>query len=279
MLKVPTKVLPKAVLDKVKRAPLVYNAGRRVRFAFGERLGARHVQGVSGRVHYNDFMLTSTDATKVESYLRGAVQFVDILRRSCAEAGRDWASLETVLEIGCGYGRIVRELTKFIPPERVSVCDVIEAGARFAAAEFGVHKIPVLEEATPLPLEHFDLVYLLSVYSHLPRNLVVENLRRVAAVLKPGGVVVATVHGEGSAQTAERYEQYWLDKPRLLEALARSGYYYERYPYYYAEYGLTWFTRAEFEKLVAETAPELTLVRYHPMDVDGHQDVFVYRKR
>lgn len=279
MIKVPTKVLPKRVLDRVKRAPLVYNAGRRVRFALGERLGARQVQGVSGRVHYNDFMLTSTDPAKVDSYLRGAVQFVDILRRSCAEAARDWDSIETVLEIGCGYGRIVRELTKFILPERVCVCDVIEAGARFAAAEFGVRKIPVLEDATPLPLEQFDLVYLLSVYSHLPRNLVVENLQRVAAVLKPGGVVVATVHGEGSAQTAERYEQYWLDKPRVLDALARTGYYYERYPYYYAEYGLTWFTRAAFEKLVAETAPELALVSYHAMDVDGHQDVFVYRKR
>ena len=279
MLQVPTKVLPKGVLDRVKRAPLVYNAGRRVRFALGERLGARKVQGLTGRVHYNDFMLTSTDPVKVESYRRGAVQFVDILRRSCAEAGRDWGSIESVLEIGCGYGRIVRELMKFIPAERVSVCDVIDAGARFTAAEFSVRRIPALEQARPLPGTRFDLVYLLSVYSHLRRDLVIANLRRVAEVLKPGGVVVATVHGEGSAETAERYEQYWLDKSRVLEGLARTGYYYERYPYYFAEYGLTWFTRSEFEKLVAETAPELDLVRYHPMDVDGHQDVFVYRRR
>ena len=63
-----------------------------------------------------------------------------------------------------------------------------------------------------------------------------------------------------------------------MQALARDGYYYERYPYYYDEYGLTWFTRDAFENLVSETVPELSLVAYHAMDVDAHQDIFVYRK-
>lgn len=279
MLNISTKVLPKGALDAVKRTRLVYNAGRRLRFALGERLGARRVEGLSERVHYNDFMLTSVDPSHVESYLRGAVEFVDILQRSYRQAGRDWESLDAVLEIGCGYGRIIRELTKRLPAERVSVCDVIDAGARFTAAEFGVHKVPVLEETGALPVERFDLVYLLSVYSHLRRDSVVASLRRLAEALKPGGVVVLTVHGQGSAETAERYAQYWLDKSRVLEALGQSGYYYERYPYYYAEYGLTWFTRAEFEKLVTEAAPQLVLVSYHPTDIDGHQDVFVYQRR
>jgi hypothetical protein len=108
--------------------------------------------------------------------------------------------------------------------------------------------------------------------------MVASNLRRVAAVLKPGGVAVITLHGQGSAESAERYQQYWLDKGRLLQALARDGYYYERYPYYYADYGLTWFTRAAFDRLFAEAAPGLSAVAYHSMDLDGHQDVFVCRK-
>jgi hypothetical protein len=89
MFKIPTKVLPNNVLDAVKRTRPVYDAARRIRFALGERLGARSVQGLSGRVHYNDFMLASPDAAHVESYQRGAIEFVDILQRSCAEAGRD----------------------------------------------------------------------------------------------------------------------------------------------------------------------------------------------
>jgi SAM-dependent methyltransferase len=276
MVAIPTKVLPKDLLDKIKRTRPVYNLARRVRFAIGERLGARPVEGLTGRVHYNDFMLTSAEPEKVASYRNGATAFVDILQRSVAEAGRSWDSLEAVMEVGCGYGRIVRELVKRLPPSRIFVSDVIDGGARFTAAEFGVQKVPPIERGELK--SKFDLIYLLSVYTHLRRDMVIANLRGVAAALKPGGIAVITIHGQGSAETAERYEQYWLDKARLLQALAHDGYYYERYPYYYDEYGLTWFTRGAFEKLVSETAPELSLVAYHAMDVDAHQDIFVYRK-
>jgi SAM-dependent methyltransferase len=278
MSKIGTRILPQNILNEVKKARPVYTVARKLRFALGERLGSRPVEGLTGRVHYNDFMLTSADPEKVASYRNGATQFVDILQRSATEAGRNWDSLAAVLEIGCGYGRIVRELAKRLPASRISVSDVIDGGARFTAAEFGVQKVPPIEQAGETLNGRFDLIYLLSVYTHLRRDMVVANLRGVTAALKPGGVAVITVHGQGSAETAERYDQYWLDKPRVLQALAQDGYYYERYPYYYDEYGLTWFTRAAFEKLVAETAPELTLVAYHPMDVDGHQDVFLYRK-
>jgi SAM-dependent methyltransferase len=274
-----TKVLAKGVLDVVKRSRPVYNAARRVRFAAGDRLGSRRVEGLTGRVHYNDVMLDSTAPEHVKRYLQVATQFVDILERSCVEAGRDPGSICELLEVGCGYGRIVRELRKRMPTARIYVSDVIDSAARFTAAEFAAHKMPTLEQAGAGFEGRFDLVYLLSVYTHLRRDMVADNLRRVAAVLKPGGVAVITVHGQGSAEKAERYEQYWLDKGRLLQALARDGYYYERYPYYYAEYGLTWFTRAAFERLAAEAAPQLSAVAYHPLGVDGHQDVLVYRKQ
>jgi SAM-dependent methyltransferase len=278
MVAIPTKILPKDILDKIKRTRPVYDVARRVRFAIGERLGARPVDGLTGRVHYNDFMLTSAEPEKVASYRNGASAFVDILQRSVAEAGHAWDSLEAVMEVGCGYGRIVRELAKCLPASRIFVSDVIDGGARFTAAEFGVQKVPPIERAGDQLKGRFDLIYLLSVYTHLRRDMVATNLRGVAAALKPGGVAVITVHGQGSAERAERYEQYWLDRARLLQALAQDGYYYERYPYYYDEYGLTWFTHGAFEKLVSETAPELSLVAYHAMDVDAHQDIFVYRK-
>jgi SAM-dependent methyltransferase len=273
-----TKVLTKSVLDTVKRSRPIYNVGRKVRFALGDGLGARPVEGISGRVHYNDFMLNSTAPADVEYYLHGANEFVDILERSCGEAGRDPQSITEVLEVGCGYGRIVRELRKRMPWAHVSVSDVIESAARFTASEFGAQYIPPLEEAGAEYSGRFDLVYLLSVYSHLRRDMVAANLRRVLAVLKPGGIAVITLQGQGSAETVERYALYWLDKSKLLQAMARDGYHYEKYPYYYADYGVTWFTQPAFDQLVREATPELTAISFHLMDVDGHQDTLVYRK-
>ncbi|MEO6857639.1 MAG: class I SAM-dependent methyltransferase [Solirubrobacteraceae bacterium] len=277
-MKLSTKILPRTLLDGVKRVRPAYAAGRRARFALGSRLGARAVPGLRGRVHHNDFMLRSTEPSHVESYRSGAQRFVDILATSLQEAGRSFASIDACLEVGCGYGRIVRELGDHLPASRIYVTDVIDEGADFVATEFDATKIPPLEVAGPAWHERFDLVYLLSVYTHLRRDMVETNLRAVSDSLKRGGVAVFTIHGPGSAATAERYEQYWLDKDKVLDGLARDGFYYERYPYYYDEYGLTWFTEAAVKALVDATAPDLELVAYHPMQLDGHQDVFVYRK-
>lgn len=278
-MNIPTKVLSKDILDSIKRTRPVYALGRRVRFALGSRLGARAVPGLDGRAHYNDFMLSSTDADHVDGYRRGARQFVELLGRSLREAGRDWDTIDACLEVGCGYGRIVRELRDQLDPKLIFVTDVIEEGAKFTASEFGATAIPLIESAAETMPGKFDLVYLLSVYTHLRRDLVLRNLSAVARATKPGGVVVFTTHGQGSAETAERYEQYWLDKDAVLKGMGAEGYYYARYPYYYDEYGLTWFRREAMQALVVEAAPDLEFVAHHPMALDGHQDLFVFRKR
>ena len=217
--------------------------------------------------------------SKPPGYRRGAVAFVKTLGRSLTEAGRSWADVESCLEVGCGYGRIVRELCRELPANRIAVCDVIDEGARFTAAEFGVRHVPPVEEMGPEHDGAYDFIYLLSVYTHLNRAMIEANLGRIARLLRPGGTLVFTTHGKQSAATAEQYNQYWLDKAKLNAELDRDGFFYQRYPYYYAEYGLTWITTPEVKRIAAACAPELSFVAHHPLAVDAHQDVFVYRRR
>jgi SAM-dependent methyltransferase len=273
-----TQFVPHNVLNVIKRSRPVYKYGRRLRFAVGSVMGARPLNGVRGRVHYNDFMLASSTPGDIGRYTVGADRFVDILEQSLRECGRDWESVGPVLEIGCGYGRVVRALRQRRPDVEIFVSDVIDEGARWVASEFSATRIPPMEQAGAKFNNRFGLVYLLSVYTHLRRDMVENNLRRTAAALRPGGTLVFTIHGQHSADTAERYNQYWLDKTRLLSGLATAGYYYERYPYYYDEYGLTWFTKEAVQELVRQTAPELKFVSHHPVALDEHQDVFVYSK-
>lgn len=276
MARLSVKVLPPNVLNTIKRSRPIYTVSRRARFAVGSLLGARTVAGLDGRVHYNDFMFVSTTPADVQTYRRAAEEFVGQLSRSLNEAGRDWDTVSAVLEVGCGYGRIVRALRNTVPADRIHVSDVIEGGARFTASEFGAIQIPT--DPGPEWDGRFDLIYLLSVYSHLPRPAVAVHLHRMQNLLAPGGVLVFTTHGRDSAQILEAYDQYWLDEDRVRDALTESGYYYGRYPYYYDEYGMTFFTREAVESLVAESAPALTMVGWHPNDVAGHQDMYVWRK-
>lgn len=273
-----TQFVPHDVLNVIKRSRPVYKYGRRLRFAVGSVMGARPIAGVRGRVHYNDFMLASATPGDVQRYTAGAERFVDILERSLKECGRDISSAGPILEIGCGYGRIVRALRQRQPNAEIFVSDVIDEGARWSASEFNATRIPPIEQAGPEFNGKFGLIYLLSVYTHLRLDLVENNLRRTAAALRPGGTLVFTIHGQRSADTAERYNQYWLDKSKVLTGLQRDGYYYERYPYYYDEYGLTWFTESAVQALVSRVAPDLKFVSYRPAELDEHQDVYVYTK-
>jgi hypothetical protein len=147
-MKVSSKILPEPVLNRVKRSKLIYSLGRRIRFRIGSTLGARHVKGIPGRCHYNDFMLRSTSPDDVAAYQSNAVKFVRILESSLSAVGKSWADMECVLEIGCGYGRIVRVLREHVPPSKIYVSDVIEEAANFSAAELGVNKMPIIGEGT-----------------------------------------------------------------------------------------------------------------------------------
>ncbi len=271
-----TKILPANALNTIKRVRPIYAVSRRARFAVGSLLRARTVPGLDGRVHYNDFMLISTNPVDVHDYRCMAVEFVEQLGRSLKEAGRDWDTLGRVLDVGCGYGRIVRELRNTVPADRIHVSDVIDEGARFTASEFGATQIPT--DPSQEWDGQFDLIYMVSVYSHMPRLAVADHLRRVESLLAPGGVLVFTAQGRDSVEIFEPYKLYWLDKDRVLDALADTGYYFERYPYYYDEYGMTFFTQEAMKRLVAESAPALEFVACHLNDLPGNQDLYVWRK-
>lgn len=172
MSRLSTKIIPERALDVLKHYRPAYAAGRRLRFAIGSRLGARAIPGIPGKVHYNDFMLTAPNARSVENYRGGAQQFVNILDRSLGEAGRSWDDIQAALEIGCGYGRIVRELRLKIPADRIYVNDLSEEGATFTANEMGVHKIPLIEQTGPEWNKRFDVIYLVSVYTNIRKSVV-----------------------------------------------------------------------------------------------------------
>ena len=274
----PTKVLPDAVLNKVKRSKLVYSLGRRVRFRIGSALGARHVEGIPGRCHYNDFMLKSTSPEAVAAYRNSAVQFVGILANALNSVGKTWTDVDRVLEIGCGYGRIIRVLKEHVPPSKIYVSDVIEEGAHFSATEFGVNKMPILEDVKEGYREFFDLIFMLSVYTHTPVDFMHRHVKLVSDALRPNGLCVFATQGPISAKNAEQYSQDWLDKELILKELQEKGYSFQQYPHYYDRYGMTWHTEDYIRETIRKANVPLRFLSYRPAEHDGHQDIFVYQK-
>lgn len=105
-----------------------------------------------------------------------------------------------VLDFGCGCARVTRYLTPLLAPGGViKGCDIDDA-----AIQWNVRNLQksgdffTSPDHPPLPLpatEQFDLIVVISVFTHLPEDMQDRWMEELTARLKPGGVMVATFHG------------------------------------------------------------------------------------
>ena len=107
----------------------------------------------------------------------------------------------SVLEFASGFGRFTRHLAAALPG-RVTVSDVQPGTVDFAIEQFGVKGFYSSTRPEEVPLGgHHDLVFVLSMFTHLPPAAWTPWIRRLAAPTAPGGALLVTIHSEGQAKT------------------------------------------------------------------------------
>lgn len=122
---------------------------------------------------------------------RTAEQIEQIL----AAGGQPLRSHGKILDFGCGPGRVVDCLRDMHPGAELHGCDIDAEAIEWAQGALGdrasFHVNPL---APPLPFENesFDLIYGISVFTHLPEDLQRDWLFELRRVLKPGGVLLTT---------------------------------------------------------------------------------------
>jgi ubiquinone/menaquinone biosynthesis C-methylase UbiE len=120
---------------------------------------------------------------------------------------------ESVLDVGCGIGRMAYPLTSYLtPPGSYEGFDIVKSGIdwcqerithrfphfRFQQADIqNSHYNPqgryqAAEYRFPFDDDHFDFVFLTSVFTHLPPADVRQYVAEIARVLKPGGRMLGT---------------------------------------------------------------------------------------
>ena len=113
-----------------------------------------------------------------------------------------------VLEIGCGKGRITRDLAHHARRVVASDPDTDALGkARVAIAAPNVEFLLAPSGVPDLPTGSFDsVIYTLSLH-HVPVAEMPDSLRKAASLLRENGVIVVVEPGEGGSftETKERF--------------------------------------------------------------------------
>jgi SAM-dependent methyltransferase len=136
-------------------------------------------------------------APGVQDYRQGGAQAAVELAAELRRAGGELAARAAILDFGCGAGRVLPHVAGLAPDATCTGCDVDRAAIEWAAAHRpGPHwALSSFEPPLPFGAESFDLVYSVSVFSHLGRGLQERWLAELARVLRPGGVALLSVHG------------------------------------------------------------------------------------
>jgi len=130
----------------------------------------------------------------------------DALRASGAEI----RELGAILDFGCGCGRVLRHWHS-LPRTKVYGTDINPKLVEWVQQHLPFARVQVNELAPPLayPDASFDLIYALSVFTHLTEDLQTAWMTELARVLNPSGHLVVSTHGDaylGRLDDSERQQ-------------------------------------------------------------------------
>lgn len=102
-----------------------------------------------------------------------------------------------ILDWGCGCGRIARHWEQYAPSIELFGCDIFAPSVQWCQDHipFGTFAASKLHPPLLYPDQYFDLVYGISVLTHLGFESHFLWMRELWRILKPDGAVVLTVHG------------------------------------------------------------------------------------
>jgi 2-polyprenyl-3-methyl-5-hydroxy-6-metoxy-1,4-benzoquinol methylase len=118
------------------------------------------------------------------------------VRDAAERHGRPLETVGSLLDFGCGCGRVTRWLRD--ANAEIHASDADARAVEWCTANLRFARFAVNDLAPPLRYGDgkFDLVYAFSVLTHLTEDLQQPWLEELHRVLRPGGLLVLSTHGE-----------------------------------------------------------------------------------
>jgi SAM-dependent methyltransferase len=142
---------------------------------------------------------------------------VQLMTRMLERYGARVEDLEAILDFGCGCGRVIRHWRRATRarlhgtdynPHMINWC---RANLPFAAFE-----VNGLEPELSHDDQAFDLIYGVSVFTHLRESLQRPWINELTRMLRPGGLLLLTLHGRTRVDSLDSEETRRFESGELV---------------------------------------------------------------
>lgn len=135
-------------------------------------------------------------STEISVFLEGGRLAADSIRDALQKNGIRMVDLRAVLDFGCGCGRVLR-FWKDLAHADLHGTDYNRELTAWCEEQLPFVRIASnkLSPPTTYPAGKFDLIYALSVFTHLPEPDQKAWMDEFHKILRPGGYLILSLHG------------------------------------------------------------------------------------
>ena len=202
-------------------------------------------------------------------FLESGQRAADSIRAALAAQDVAVESLASMLDFGCGCGRVTRYWSA-LDGVAVSGTDRNPRLVRWCSKHLPFARFQVNQLEPPLAFGDmsFEFVYALSVFTHLPLDSQHRWIAELHRVLRPGGYLLVTTHGAAYRPQLNENERRAFDEGEVVvrrPSLAGTNLCATFHPETYIR---------------TKLAPQFDLVHFEPEGATGnpHQDLVLLRR-
>lgn len=150
-----------------------------------------------------------------ESFIEAGKINANAICSAVNRQGRHVAQMGCILDWGCGPGKVLQAIywnhleSKVNPPELYG-CDISYQAISWAARHLPFARFTHTASLPPLPFEtsSFDLIYGISVLTHLDADHESAWLSELSRIIKPDGLVILTIRADHAGWLNPNSEEY-----------------------------------------------------------------------
>lgn len=157
-------------------------------------------------------------------YLKVGLSGIQCIETAIQES--NVSNIKQILDLPCGYGRVLRFITKFFPHAEITACDINKSAVEFCRKEFGTLPLNSMNSFKKFHLKKkFDLIWCGSLATHIDSENTKDLLGFFYRHLNFGGLLVISMHGRHTLEYLRlRNNPYLLDDKRIEKILFEVQY-------------------------------------------------------